>query len=66
MARDLTARELEILGYIAEGFQDKQTARELNLSSRTVQTHCNRIVSKLGANSRANAIYIAMKKGFLV
>jgi len=49
----LSRREREVALLIARGFTDRQIARELAISERTVTTHVGRILRKLGAKSRA-------------
>lgn len=49
----LTTRELEIAGLIAEGLSNRQIATRLTLSARTVETHAQHILTKLGYRSRA-------------
>lgn len=49
----LTARESEILDFIARGFTSKQIARELNISPYTVNTHRDNLRRKLGAHNGA-------------
>lgn len=52
----LSKRELEILDLISWGYSDKEIACNLKISARTVQTHVNRIVIKLHARNRTNAV----------
>lgn len=52
----LSKRELEILELISQGYSDKEIAYKLQISARTVQTHVTRIVIKLGARNRPNAV----------
>lgn len=52
----LSKRELEILELISCGYSDKEIAYNLSISARTVQTHVTRIVIKLGARNRTNAV----------
>lgn len=49
----LTARETEILDFIARGFTSKQIARQLNISPYTVNTHRDNLRRKLGAHNGA-------------
>ncbi len=53
---DLTAREREVLGLLAEGLSQKQIAALLVISSTTVATHIQRILGKLQLHSRAEAV----------
>lgn len=52
----LTKRELEVLYLLAQGQRDKQIARSLNLSEKTVGHHVSAILAKLGSKSRAEAV----------
>jgi len=52
----LSKRELEILELISWGYSDKEIAYKLCISARTVQTHVTRMVIKLGARNRTNAV----------
>jgi DNA-binding NarL/FixJ family response regulator len=57
----LTAREVEVLGLVAQGMTNAQVAQELFLSPRTVSTHLTSIYHKLGVASRAAAVRFASK-----
>jgi DNA-binding NarL/FixJ family response regulator len=59
----LTARELEVLGFLADGVNQAQIASRLVLSPRTVGTHIQRILKKLDVNSRGQAIAVALRNG---
>ena len=52
----LTAREREILALLAEGKSSAEIACELVISARTVGTHVQHILGKLGVHSRAQAV----------
>lgn len=52
----LSKRELEIIELVSYGCSDKEIARQLEISARTVQTHVTRIVIKLNARNRTNAV----------
>lgn len=53
---NLSKRELEILELISCGYSDREIAYRLHISARTVQTHVTRIVIKLNARNRTNAV----------
>ena len=53
--QSLSARELEVLGLLAEGRTDRQIAETLTISPRTVETHVSSVLHKLGAQNRAQA-----------
>jgi two-component system nitrate/nitrite response regulator NarL len=61
----LTNRELEVLERLARGIRPKQIARELVISPKTVSTHIQHILAKLGVHSRAEAIAIAYRDGLV-
>ena len=61
----LTAREMEVLDLIAQGFPNKGIAVELGISEHTVKFHVGSILTKLGAASRAEALARAMQAGIL-
>jgi two-component system, NarL family, response regulator LiaR len=62
---DLFPRELEVLKLTAKGLRNKEIARELNISERTVQAHLSNIFSKLNVDSRTEAVLKALKEGWL-
>ena len=49
-------REHEVVGFLIQGKSNKQIAFELGISTRTVEFHLSNIYTKLGVNSRAEAI----------
>lgn len=51
----LTARELDILGYLVEGLSDAEIAAQLTLSERTIGHHVSAVLRKLGVPSRSRA-----------
>jgi DNA-binding NarL/FixJ family response regulator len=62
---DLTARELEVLRLIRDGFRNKQIANQLTIAETTVNFHIKNLAGKLGANDRTHAVTIAMRRGLL-
>jgi two-component system NarL family response regulator len=62
---ELTPRELEVLTLIAEGLCNKEIARELTISEKTVKNHINNIFSKLHLYDRAQAMLYAIRKGLV-
>ncbi len=52
----LTAREEEVLGWLATGLRDREIARELGVSTRTVSKHLEAVYRKLGVTTRAGAV----------
>jgi DNA-binding NarL/FixJ family response regulator len=61
----LTPRELEVLGVMAEGGSDKETAERLFISLNTARTHTQNIIRKLGAHSKLEAVVIAVREGVI-
>jgi two-component system nitrate/nitrite response regulator NarL len=59
---DLTAREREVLGCIAEGMPNKHIARALGISVRTVTVHVSNLLRKTGAASRTEAALWALER----
>jgi len=60
---ELTPRELEILGCIADGSSNKMIARELDITDGTVKLHVKAILRKLGLRSRVEAAVSAVEHG---
>jgi len=61
----LTSRETEILGYIAQGYLNKQIATELGISEQTIKNHVTSILRKLNAGARTEAVVLAIKQGLI-
>lgn len=61
----LTEREIEVLRHVSAGNSNKIIAAELTLSEHTIKGHLKRILSKLGANDRTQAVTIALHRGLL-
>jgi len=57
----LTAREVELLRWVARGLTDAQVSEQLVISPRTVTSHLGSIYNKLGVTSRAAATRFAME-----
>ncbi|MBM4468893.1 DNA-binding response regulator [Prescottella equi] len=58
----LTAREAELLSLLAEGLTNKELGKRLFISEATVKTHLAHIYAKLGVESRAAAVSIALRR----
>jgi len=61
----LTARETEILNYVAQGNSNKQIAAKLSISEQTIKNHVASIMVKLNANARTQAVVIAVQQGLI-
>jgi DNA-binding NarL/FixJ family response regulator len=65
-AEPLTPREREVLALLAEGLANKAIAARLGISEHTAKFHVNAILTKLGVDSRAEAIVRAARLGLVV
>jgi DNA-binding NarL/FixJ family response regulator len=63
--RQLTARELDVLGLLAEGLQHEEIGRRLGISSETVRTHLRKACDRLGAATRTQAVATALRLGLI-
>ncbi len=61
----LTAREVDILRHISQGFTVAESARMMNISNHTVATHIKNIYSKLAVHNRVEAIIQARNQGLI-
>lgn len=61
----LTPRERQIVEMLANGFTGEQIAQELVLSPETVQKHVHNAKRKIGAETRAHLIALAMTQGLI-
>ena len=61
----LTPREIEIIQHLCNGHSAKEVGDKLNLSFRTIETHRNNIMRKLGFNNTAELIKYAVKHGMV-
>ena len=63
--RTLSARQREILQMLADGMQTDAVAKQLGLSTETVRTHTKRILAKLEASTRTQAVAIGIRYGLI-
>jgi len=61
----LSARERGVLRLVAAGLSNRQIAKTLSISERTVKFHVTAIFNKLGAENRAQAVALAAERGLL-
>jgi two-component system response regulator DevR len=62
---DLTAREIEVLGLLAEGRDNAAIGRRLFISATTVKHHVSSILRKLGTENRVEAAVCAVRPGIV-
>jgi NarL family two-component system response regulator LiaR len=58
----LTPRELDVLRLVVEGFANKEIARRLAITEKTVKTHVSSILQKLGVPDRTSAAVLALRR----
>ena len=63
---ELTEREGEILGLVAQGLRNRDIAGQLVVEETTVRWHMHNILQKLGARTRIDAVRIARNRGLLL
>jgi DNA-binding NarL/FixJ family response regulator len=66
MASKLTPRELEVLRLLANGLGQDEIARQLFISRKTVATHIEHVLQKLGVRTRAQAVAMAYREDLLI
>jgi len=64
--RKFTRRQSEVLSLIAEGYSDKEIARILDMSVKTVSVHLQRVFDKLDVHTRAAAVARWISEGHAV
>lgn len=62
----LSPRELDVLRQLARGLANKEIAEVLGVTEETVKSHVSRVLAKLEADNRADAIVQALRRGVLV
>lgn len=65
MKKDLTERELEVLGYVMQGLTNNEIADILMITHHTVKAHVASIIRKLGVRNRLDASMLAKEKALL-
>ncbi|MFN8554457.1 MAG: response regulator transcription factor [Candidatus Obscuribacterales bacterium] len=62
---ELTAREIEVLKFVVEGYGNAAIAKQLSISPQTVKTHMKHLMEKLEVSDRTQAAVKALKHGML-
>ncbi len=63
---NMTPRETELLGHLAHGRSLLEIASEMSISLNTARNHTQRVIEKLGAHSKLEAVVIALREGLEV
>jgi transcriptional regulator EpsA len=63
--RIITERESEVLGWVRDGMSNQQIAERLGISPLTVKNHMQKLLRKLGAGNRAQAVAMALTQNLL-
>ncbi|MEI6434992.1 MAG: response regulator transcription factor [Bacteroidota bacterium] len=63
--RTITAREIEIISFLSEGYTTKEIAEKLFISDKTVERHKSNLLKKLKLRNTAHLVKIAVQKGLL-
>ncbi|HEX9081331.1 MAG TPA: response regulator transcription factor [Holophagaceae bacterium] len=61
----LTARELDVLAFLAQGLRNREIAEELGLAEPTVKIHVNNLLRKLQVKDRTEAAVVALRRGLV-
>ncbi len=61
----LTAKEKEVLNYLAQGWQNNEIAQQAGINEQTIKNHVTSILRKLNANARTEAVVLALKRGLI-
>ena len=64
-APGLSQRETDVLRAVSQGLNNREIGAKLGISENSVKMHLKRAYFKLGANDRAEAVALAVKRGFL-
>ena len=64
--KELTNREVEVLGLIADGKSNKLIAYNLSINEETAKTHVKNILAKLHASDRTHAVTLALRRGIIL
>ena len=65
MQPELTPREMQVLDLLFQGLSNREAGKKLSISERTVSMFVSRILFKLDAKSRSEAVSVAIKRGIL-
>jgi two-component system NarL family response regulator len=61
----LSAREIQVVQLIAQGYRNKEIATELHITEETAKVHVRRVFAKLNVNDRTAAVRVALRRGII-
>lgn len=61
----LTARQTEVLRWVADGKRNEDIAKITGSTPRAVQAHVRRLMDAMGAGTRAGAVAVALRRGII-
>lgn len=64
-SEQLTTRERDVLGLVAQGRSNREVAQELGIAEETVKSYLSNVLQKLQAHDRTHAVVTALKRGML-
>jgi two-component system, NarL family, response regulator NreC len=64
--RTITPREVEIIGYLSNGFSTKEISNKLFISSKTVERHKSNLLKKMKLRNTAQMVKVAVENGLLI
>lgn len=64
--RTITSREIEIIGYLADGYSTKEISEKLFISSKTVERHKSNLFKKMKLRNTAHMVKVAVEHGLLI
>jgi len=61
----LTAREIDVLSLVSDGYSNRRVALQLGIHEETVKGYMKNVLAKLGASDRTHAVTLAMRRGII-
>ena len=65
LADGITAREIQVLDQVSQGYSNREIARSPGIAENTVKAHLNHVGTKVGCGDRAGQVGIAYRSGLL-
>jgi DNA-binding NarL/FixJ family response regulator len=64
--RTITSREIEIIGYLSDGYSTKEISGKLFISNKTVERHKSNLLKKMKLRNTAQLVKVAVENGLLI